>query len=73
MIEAEQMAGARLPSVTETLYDNWLHVGYGKGALRRAHDIIGGVPWPPLVPRKGYDLATGIGSLDCFNAATTLL
>jgi kumamolisin len=71
--EADQIAGHRLAAMTATLYHHWLKKGYGSSRRPLGHDIYGGVAFPPLVPQAGYDLATGIGSLDCFNAAHALL
>jgi subtilase family serine protease len=71
--EAEQMAGHRLAAMTATLYHHWLKKGFGSPGRPLGHDIYGGVAFPPLAPLPGYDLATGIGSLDCFNAAHGLL
>jgi len=74
LVEADQVAGTRLASVTKALYRNWLKQGYGPAHRPLAHDVVGGVPFDVLlVPRVGYDLATGIGSLDCYNAGQTLL
>jgi subtilase family serine protease len=70
--EADQVAGKRLPSMTESLYERWLKKGNGSGGSTRVHDVTTGVPWTPLIPRPGYDLATGLGSLDCYNAGRTL-
>jgi hypothetical protein len=52
------------------LYRNWLKKGYG---FLLAHDITDGKVDDILIPAPGYDLATGIGSLDCFAGGSALL
>ncbi len=65
-VELEQVLGGRVTSYANQLYGNWTRYGYGSGSTVYAHDIIGGKPFGILEPGPGYDLATGIGSLDCF-------
>jgi subtilase family serine protease len=70
--EADQVAGGRFASLTARLYRNFVKKGYGTGKRPLAHDVTGGVALGPLVPGPGYDLATGIGSLDCYKSARAL-
>ncbi|MBV9646163.1 MAG: S8 family serine peptidase [Candidatus Eremiobacteraeota bacterium] len=73
IVEAEQVLGKRVGNLNPALYSHWLKDGYGSGKSLLAHDITTGSAFGILVPQKGYDLATGIGTLDCFNASTKLL
>jgi xanthomonalisin len=66
LVEVEQMLGHRVSKPDKTLYKNWLALGYGSGSTPYAHDVTTGASFGILVPGPGYDLATGIGSLDCF-------
>jgi pseudomonalisin len=50
-----------------SLYLEWSIFGYKYQNQTLAHDITTGTPYGILVPGPGYDLATGIGSLDCTN------
>ncbi len=55
------------------LYNHWRQFGYGSGSTTWAHDITGGPAFGILKPGTGYDLATGIGSLDCFTGGQKYL
>jgi subtilase family serine protease len=68
-VEMEQVFGRRFTNFFPRLYRHWLKQGYGT----ELHDITTGTPAGPLVPGPGYDLATGIGSADCYNLVTKLL
>ena len=69
VIQTEQMLGGRAVQINEPLYADWYTLGYGSESATYAHDIVGGKAFRILVPGMGYDLATGIGSLDCYGAA----
>ncbi len=69
-VELNQVLGRRLGLINGALYRNWLKKGYG---LRLVHDITDGKPDDILIPARGYDLATGIGSFDCFAGGSALL
>jgi len=73
IVEVEQVMGKRIASLNSTLYKNFVAKGYGSGKTVFAHDVIGGSQFDILKPGPGYDLATGIGSLDCFTGGTALL
>jgi subtilase family serine protease len=68
--EANQKNAGRLGFVNTRLYNRFVHVGYN-GPRPDFHDIttgpcIGPSGSPPC-PAVGYDLVTGIGSVDGFN------
>ena len=69
MVERDQMENARIKKPLKSLYKNWHTLGYGSGSTTYAHDITTGNAYGILKPGPGYDLATGIGSLDCFVGA----
>jgi len=56
--------------ISLNLYSSWYLLGYKSGNTVIAHDITTGTPYGDLKPAAGYDLATGIGSLDCYNSGT---
>jgi subtilase family serine protease len=66
LVELDQVAGARVHKPFMNVYKNWHTLGYGSGSTVYAHDITTGTPFGILIPGPGYDLATGIGTLDCF-------
>jgi kumamolisin len=68
-VEMNQLFGKRMtPHFFPRLYGNWLKKGYGNSL----HDVTTGTPSGPLAPGPGYDLATGIGSADCYNVVKNL-
>ena len=72
-VELEQVLGHRIKTLHPMLYNHWRQFGYGSGSTTWAHDITGGPAFGILKPGAGYDLATGIGSLDCFTGGQKYL
>jgi pseudomonalisin len=72
-VELEQVLGHRIKPFHQMLYNHWRQFGYGSGSNTYAHDITGGSAFGILKPGPGYDLATGIGSLDCFTGGQKYL
>ena len=68
LCELDQMRGSRIAHFNPTLYHAWEASGYGSNL----HDITTGNAYGILQPLPGYDLATGIGSMDVFKSATGL-
>jgi kumamolisin len=64
LIEIEQMIGRRIPAYGPALYDAWDRAGLP----HVFHDVVVGARFGTIKPERGYDLATGLGSLDCFAA-----
>jgi pseudomonalisin len=73
MVELEQVFGNRISGqFNKGLYKSWLKLGYGSSPTLM-HDITTGTPSGILVPGVGYDLATGLGTLDCFTGGQAYL
>jgi subtilase family serine protease len=72
-VELEQVLGKRIKTLDKLLYNRWRQFGYSSGSTTYAHDITGGQAFGILKPGPGYDLATGIGSLDCFTGGQKYL
>ncbi len=69
--ELDQMHNGRLGLVPANLYAIWRAHGYGSKANPYFHDIDQGCAGPYCAAR-GYDLVTGIGSLDGMNLSRFL-
>ncbi len=74
----DQMQGAREGRAVDRLYAGWKRVGDVYHGKTLFHDIVAGCngipgggppPLPGFCAHTGYDLVTGIGSIDGFNLA----
>jgi subtilase family serine protease len=78
LAQIEQMRNDRMGLIAPTIYQLWKTVGYSKNGETYFHDIVTG--WngsainqlPGYNAKIGYDLVTGIGSLDGSNVAGAL-
>jgi subtilase family serine protease len=69
--EIDQVKNGRTGLTAGTLYDTLASKGYGSGASAYFHDIVQGSNGV-FYAGSGYDLVTGIGSIDAWNIAEVL-
>ncbi len=76
MVTLDQMEGRRAGAVAR-LYADWKRVGDSHNGTTLFHDIVAGcngiAPYEPgFCAHPGYDLVTGLGSIDAFNLAVAI-